>query len=129
MQNIAKTDINSPGSTSQQGRHQERPLKAARNHREACLNTETKEQRPAKLEVDRGTTAYTTTTDIRAKTTSSSSKKTKYTARNSRGTNQEIGLSQEYYQHQFDLELVQDGDRRRLFSSFSERFIDNYETE
>ena len=125
MQNIAKTDINSPGSTSQQERSQETPLKAARNHRQVCLNAETKEQRPAKLEVDKGTTAWTTTTDIRAKTTSSSSKKTEYTARNSRGTNQEIGLSQEYYQHQFDFELVQDGDRRPLFSSFSERFIDN----
>ena len=56
MQNIAKTDTNSPGSTSQQGRCQERPLKAARNHRQACLNAETKEQRQAKLEVDRGTT-------------------------------------------------------------------------
>ena len=90
-----KTDINSPGSTSQQERRQKRPLKAARNHRQACLNAETKEQRQAKLQVDRGTTAQTT---------SSSSKKTNSTARNSRGTNQEIGLSQEYYQHQFDFE-------------------------
>ena len=39
--------------------------------------------------------------------------------------NEEIGLSQKYYQHQFDLELVQDGDRSALFSSFCERFIDN----
>ena len=57
MQNIAKTDINSPGSMSQQERHQERPLKAAKNHRQACLNAETKEQRQANLEVGRGTTA------------------------------------------------------------------------
>ena len=53
MQSIAKTDINSPGSTSQQERRQERPLKGARNHRQACLNAETKEQLQAKL----GTTA------------------------------------------------------------------------
>ena len=39
--------------------------------------------------------------------------------------NEEIGLSQKYYQHQFDFELVQDGDRSPLFSSFCERFIDN----
>ena len=52
-----KTDISSPGSKSQQERRKERPLKAARNHRQACLNAETKEQRQAKLEVDRGTTA------------------------------------------------------------------------
>ena len=45
MPNIAKTDINSPGSTSQQERRQEKPLKVARNHRQACLNAETKEQR------------------------------------------------------------------------------------
>ena len=56
-QDIAKTDINSPGSTSQQEHRQERPLKAAINHWQACLNAETKEQRPAKLQVDRGTTA------------------------------------------------------------------------
>ena len=103
MQNIAKTDINTPGSTSQQERRQERPLKAARNHRQACLNAETKEQRQAKLEVDRGTTEE------------------------HRGTNQEIILSQEYYQHQFDFELVQDGDRRPLLArhNLSKRFIHN----
>ena len=36
-----------------------------------------------------------------------------------------VGLSQKYYKHQFDFELVQDGDRSTLFSSFCERFIDN----
>ena len=56
MQTVAKTDISSPGSTSQQERRQERPLKAASNHRQACLNAETKEQLQAKLEVDRGIT-------------------------------------------------------------------------
>ena len=49
MQNIDKTDINSPGSTSQQEHRQERPLKAVRNRRQVRLSAETKEQRQAKL--------------------------------------------------------------------------------
>ena len=76
MQNIGKTDINSPGSTSQKEPRKERPLQAGRNRRQARLIAETKEQREAKLEADRDTTAWTTT-DIRAKATSSCSKKTK----------------------------------------------------
>ena len=43
MQNIGKTDINSPGSTSQQEHRQERPLKAVRNRRQVRLSAETKE--------------------------------------------------------------------------------------
>ena len=57
MQNIGKTDINSPGSTSQKERRKERPLQAARNRRQARLNAESKEQRQAKLEAERDTTA------------------------------------------------------------------------
>ena len=53
MQNIDKTDINSPGSTSQQEQRQERPLKAVRNRRQVRLSAETKEQRQAKLETER----------------------------------------------------------------------------
>ena len=56
IQNIGKTDVNSPGSMSQKERRKERPLQAARNRRQARLNTETKEQRQAKLEADRDTT-------------------------------------------------------------------------
>ena len=123
MQNIAKTDINSPGSTSQQERRQKKATKSSEKSLASVFECETKEQRQAKLEVDRGTTAKTTTTDIRAKTMSSSSKKTKKTARNGRGANQEIGLSQEYYQHQFDFELVQDGDRRLLLARHNDLYI------
>ena len=57
MQNIGKSDINSPGSTSQIERGKERPRKAARNRRQVRLNAEAKEQRQAKLEADRDTTA------------------------------------------------------------------------
>ena len=57
MQNIGKTDSNSPGSTSQREHRKERPLKKARNRRQARLNAETKEQRQAKLEADTETTA------------------------------------------------------------------------
>ena len=53
MQTIAKTDISSPGSTSQQEHRQERPLKAARNRRQVRLSAETKEQRQVKLETER----------------------------------------------------------------------------
>ena len=50
MQNIGKTGINSPGSTSQQERCKERPLQAAKNRRQARLNTKTKEQWPETVE-------------------------------------------------------------------------------
>ena len=53
MQNIDKTDINSPGSTSQQEHRQERALKAVRNRRQVRLSAETKEQRQANLETER----------------------------------------------------------------------------
>ena len=53
MQNIGKTDINSPGSMSQQGHCQGRPLKATRNSRKVRLSAETKEQRQARLETER----------------------------------------------------------------------------
>ena len=55
MQNIGKTDINSPGSTSQKELRKEMPLQAARKSRQARLNAETKEQRRAKLEAERDT--------------------------------------------------------------------------
>ena len=45
VQNIGKTDINSPGSTYQTERSKERPLQAARNRRQARLNAETEEKR------------------------------------------------------------------------------------
>ena len=76
MQNIAKTDINSPGSTSQQEHRQERPLKAAKNCRQVCLSAETKQQWQAKLESERDN-SIGDATDIREKTTSLCSKQTK----------------------------------------------------
>ena len=57
MQNIAKTDINRPGSTSQQERFQERPLFAARNRGQARFNAKIKEQQQAKLETQSDTMA------------------------------------------------------------------------
>ena len=81
MQNIGKTDINSPGSTSQQEHRQERPLKAVRKRRQVRLSAETKEQRQARLETERVTSKRQLhrrrQTDIRAKTAPSCSKKTK----------------------------------------------------
>ena len=53
MQNIVKTDTNSPGSRSQQEHRQERALKAVRNRRQVRFSDETKEQRQAKLETER----------------------------------------------------------------------------
>ena len=76
MQNIAKTDINSPGSTSQQVHRQERPLKAAQNRRQLRLSAETKQQRQAKMESERDN-GKDDATDIREKTTSLCSKQTK----------------------------------------------------
>ena len=85
MQNIGKTDINSPGSKSQQDHRQERSQKkVARNRRQVRLSAETKDgRRNSKL---KETSAWTTTTDIRAKKTSSCLEE--------KGTNREIGLSQ-----------------------------------
>ena len=57
MRNITKTDINRPGSTSQQEWCQERQLQAARNCRQARLNAKTQDQRQARLEAVRETTA------------------------------------------------------------------------
>ena len=75
MQNIAKTDINSPGSTSQQERRQERPLKVAKN-RQVRLRAEPKQQQQAKLESERDND-IDDATDIREKTTSLCSKQRK----------------------------------------------------
>ena len=77
MQNIGKTDISSPGNTSQQEHRQERPLQGARSRRQVRISAETKAQRQAKLEAKRDTTASTATTAIRAKTTPPCSKKRK----------------------------------------------------
>ena len=84
MQNIDKTDINSPGSTSQQESRQERALKAARNRRQVRLSAEAKEQRQAKLETERDSGIDNI-----------------FMLKEDKGTNQEIGLSQ-----------VQDRDRK-----------------
>ena len=80
MQNIAKTDINSPGIKYVPTRTSPRKATIA-NH--------------------------------------------KSSEKSLASVNREIGLSQEYYQHQFDFELVQDGDRRALLArhNLSERFI------
>ena len=72
-----------------QEQRQQRQLQAAKNCRQG-LKAEPQEQRLVRLEADRETTAETTATDIRAKRTSSCSKKTKETAEERVG----IGLSQ-----------------------------------
>ena len=86
MQNIGKTDINSPGSTSQQEHRQGRPLKASSNRRQVRLSAETKEQRQAKLETVRNN-------DI-DDCNSHPSKENIFMLKEDNGTNREIGLSQ-----------------------------------
>ena len=86
MQNIGKTDINSPGITSQQEHRQGRPLKAARNRRKVRLSAETKEQRQAKLETERDNGIDD---DNRHP-----SKDNIFTLKEDKGTNREIRLSQ-----------------------------------
>ena len=107
MQNIAKTDINSTERTSQQECRQERPLQAATNRWQTCLNAETEEQQETKID-DK--------IDIRAKTTFSCSNKTKETTRNSRGTTQEITVDyhRKYY-HRFNFDRIETVDFLQLY--------------
>ena len=86
MQNIGKTDINSPGSTSQQEHSQERPLQAARNNHQVRLSAETKEQLQAKLEAERDNGIDDDN--------SHSNKDNIFMLKEDKGTNREIGLSQ-----------------------------------
>ena len=81
-----KTDINSPGSMSQQEHRQERPLKAARNSWQVRLSAETKKQRQPKLETERENGIDN---DNRHP-----SKDSIFMLKEDKGTNQEIGLSQ-----------------------------------
>ena len=86
MQNIGKTDINSPRSTSQQEHRQEKPLKAAGNRRLVRLSAETKEKRQAKLETEKDNgidddNRHPSKDDI-------------FMLKGDKGTNREIGLSQ-----------------------------------
>ena len=91
MQNIAKMHSNCPRSTSQQERYKERQQKTGTNYLQVHLNPEPQEQWQARLEADRETMAETiTTTDIRDKTTS---KKTKETAGNRRGTRWDLVIT------------------------------------
>ena len=95
MQNIGKTDINSPGSTSQQEHRQKRPIKAARNRRKVRLSAETKEQRQAKLETERDNGID----DDNRHT----SKDNSFMLKEDKGTNREVGLSQEI---DFNIRLI-----------------------
>ena len=103
MQNIGKTNINSPGSTSQREHGKERPLKEAKVRRQARLNAETKEQRQAKLEADTETQRHRGRQHLHAQ-------------RRQQGIAEErtrrLDYHRKYYQHRFHSELVQDRDRR-----------------
>ena len=98
MQNIGKTDINSPGRTSPQEHRQERPLKAAINRQQVRLSAETKEQRQAKLEAERD--------DGIDDDNRQPSKDNIFMLKEDKGMNRKIGLSQNRFQHTFNFELV-----------------------
>ena len=105
MQNIDKTDINSPGSTSQQEHRQERALKAVRNRGQVRLSAEPKEQRQAKLETERDSGIDEDNRHLRQR---------QHLHAQGRQRN-ESGywiITENRFQHSFNFELVQDRDRK-----------------
>ena len=105
MQNIDKTDINSPGSTSQQERRQERALKALRNRRQVRLSAKTKEQRQAKLETGRDSGIDEDNRHLRQR-------QHLHAQGRQRNESGDWIITENRFHHSFNFELVQDRDRK-----------------
>ena len=105
MQNIDKTDINSPGSTSQQEHRLERPLQAARNRRQVLLSAETKEQRKTKLETERDSGVDEDNRHLRQR-------QHHHAQGRQRNESGDWIITENRFQHSFNVELVQDRDRK-----------------